>query len=483
MRNTCIGVGVVSFLVVASGCGGGGGGGGGFSGGTPAITSVNGSTSPTTPVNVAIEVDGTNFGPSPGSVKFVQGATTLTVVPAASAWSNTSIIVDVPTGLAAPGSASVSVLTSTGATSNAVNVNLVVAPSFSPSNQTWVTSTALPAALRGHQAVSVLSSSSTAAYVYVIGGNNGTANQSTVSLATVTNAGAVSAWSAAASLPAARAFAAVAEADPTNASVANGTAYIYAIGGQAAAADAPGGTNTVFVGTVTLATGAVSWATNSTTLPETRLGAKAVVSNGFLYVTGGLGANGNPIAFAASAPINANGTVGNFTEAASAYLLGGGIAFHETFAFGGFLYVVGGDLTASMNPYAATLPSGATTQFATIRQGVIGTWSATSGQPSKARSKFALLFSFGQLAILEGLYNGGVGSSEGQISSVTATGDLSSFNGLNGSNSPGLNTFNLAAVSTPLVTTGAPTKPVWLLIGGDNPAAPGTPVSTVKQGP
>ncbi len=476
-----IGLGVL--LVASTGCGGGGGGGGGFVGGTPAITSVNGSTAPATPVNVSLEVDGTNFGAAPGSVKFVQGATTLSVVPAASAWSNTSIIATVPTGLAAPGSATVTVVTSGGASSNAVAVNLVVAPSFSPSNQTWVVSTALPAALRGHQAVSVLSSTSTAAYVYVIGGNNGTTNQSAVSLATVTNTGALSAWSAAASLPAARAFAAVAEADPTNAPVPAGTAYIYAIGGQATAADTPGGTNTIFVGTVTLATGAVSWATSSTTLPETRLGAKAVVYNGFLYVTGGLGTSGNPISFAASAPINTNGTVGNFTEASSAYLLGGGIAFHETFAFGGFLYVVGGDLAASMNPYAATLPTGATTQFATARQGVIGTWTATAGSPNKARSKFALLFSFGQLAIYEGLYQGSVGSSEGEVSSVASTGNLSSFNGLNGSNTPGLNTFNLAAVSTPLVTTGAPTKPVWLLIGGDNPAAPGTPVSTVKQGP
>lgn len=469
---------------LAAGCGGGGHSGGFFIPTTPTITSINGSTNPSTPTNVTMEVNGTGFGTVPGTVRFVQGGTTVNVTPTTSgAWTNTSILVLVPATLTAPGTATVTVITAAG-TSNPATINLVVAPNFSPSNQVWTNAPALPQATRAEGAVSVLASSTQTAYVYVIGGNNGVANVTTVLVATVTSAGAVSAWTATNPLPAARAFPAVAEADPTVAPVATGTAYLYVIGGQQTASDAPGGTNTVYVGTVTLSTGAVTWAANPTALPETRLAAQAVVANGFIYVTGGLSATGTPITAVASAPINANGTLGAFTETGNGILPASGTAFHQSFAFGGFLYDVGGDSAATQTPFVNGAPTtGTATFYAPIRDGVVGTWAATAGQPNKSRSKFAVVQSFGQLAIYEGLYNGNAGSSEGEVSSVAANGNLNSFNGLTGANAPGLNTYNLAGVTTPLVTSGTTTKPIWLLIGGDIPATPGSPVATVKQGP
>ena len=64
--------------------------------GIPRISNINSAGDPKSPVGVAIEVNGKNFGFNPGEVRFEQGANVANVVPDAAGWSGTSIVVIVP---------------------------------------------------------------------------------------------------------------------------------------------------------------------------------------------------------------------------------------------------------------------------------------------------------------------------------------------------------------------------------------------------
>ncbi len=477
------GLGVAALV---SGCGGGSDNNGFVAGPVPVITSVNGSTSPSSPPGGAIELTGTNFGTTPGTVRFTQnGVNTDVVSPVASGsgagvasgtWTDTSILVTVPATLAAPGSASVAVLSATGGISSSVPITIVTTPSFTPSNVTWTTTQPLPAPLRAHSAVSLVNGTPTTARVYVIGGNNGTANVSSVISAPMDqNAAIVGSFINTSPLPAPRAFAATAVATASNAPVPIGTDFIYVIGGQQTATDAPGGTSTVFVGAVNPATGEVTW-TSTSALPEVRVGASAAVSNGWLYVTGGLDPSGNTIGRTASAPIQTNGTLGTFTSSTST--LPTPVAFHRSFAFGGFLYVIGGDTGPQTNPFTVTATSAtANTWFAPIRQGTVGTWQSTGGL-IKPREKFVLFDAFGQVLVYEGAY--GATNFEGERSTIGSDGQLSSFNGQTGSTTPNLNVFNAAGARSPVLTSQG--NPSFLIVGGDRVTAPGTLSSTIVRG-
>src|SRR5258708_22341440 len=64
----------------------------------PSISNINNSTTPTSPVNLAIGINGSGFQATPGQVIFTQGSISATVTPAAGGWSNTSIVAGVPRG-------------------------------------------------------------------------------------------------------------------------------------------------------------------------------------------------------------------------------------------------------------------------------------------------------------------------------------------------------------------------------------------------
>ena len=100
----------------------------------PQIQNVNSSTTPTSPVNLPIEINGSGFQSAPGKVVFTQGSVSATVVPNAGGWSDTGIVAVVPTSnFTLPGTVTVTVVTS-GGTSNAVNLDLIQTLNFSPSN-------------------------------------------------------------------------------------------------------------------------------------------------------------------------------------------------------------------------------------------------------------------------------------------------------------------------------------------------------------
>src|SRR5215469_14683496 len=107
----------------------------------PQIQNINSSTTPTSPVSLPIEINGSNFQAAPGKVTFTQGNISVDVVPTAPTWSDTGIVATVPTGngttsSTVPGTVNVTVGTS-GGTSNVVTINLVGTFAFKPSAMGW----------------------------------------------------------------------------------------------------------------------------------------------------------------------------------------------------------------------------------------------------------------------------------------------------------------------------------------------------------
>ena len=456
-------IGIVSvLLIVCAGCST-------SSDPPPSISNLNSSTTPSSPVGLAIEINGNDFLSAPGQVVFTQGNIAATVTPSASGWSNNSIIAVVPSGngttaFTVPGNVTVTVKTA-GGTSNGMTLALVQNVTFDVNNVTWTTTTSLPAALTGLRAVAV-PSSSTSAFVVVTGGFNGTSNTTTVLSNTLAVDGTVGAsWTSISTnpLPASRAHHGMVVAHPGNSLAPIGSAFIYVIGGQANSTDTPGGTNTVYMASVNLNTGAVgSWTTLSSTLPQPLLGPAVALYNGHVYVAGGLTTNGVPSAAVYSAPVNADGTLGSWTTSANPYPVA--VAFATAFGFGGNLYVLNGDPNSSNDPNAQGVSGIKQVNFAAAHNGVVGTWTSTQ-QTIKARKKQITWLSFGQVIDAEGIYDGSPGSMELERSSINADATLASFNGITSSvNQINANVYNAAAIVSPLQSASG--NPRFLLLGG-----------------
>jgi len=443
--------------------------GGGTKEPVPQIQNINSSTTPTSPVNLPIEINGTGFQSAPGKVVFTQGNISATVVPDSGGWSDTGIVAVVPgnANFTLPGTVSVTVATS-GGKSNAVSLNLIQTLSFSPSNLVWTTTMPLPKALTGLRAIAVPGSTSSTAFAIVSGGYDGTANSNVTYSINLNPDGTVgsttnTSWMTivANPLPETRAHHAMAEADPTNSLVATGARFAYVIGGQKQSADGPGGTDTVFMASVDPTAGTVgTWTALASTLPQQLLGVSAAVYNGYLYVAGGLTTGALPSSAVYSALINADGTLGSWTTATNA--LPTATAFGSMFAFGGKLYFINGDPNNSTTPNDQDAGTN-NVYFATAVRGAVGKWTL-SNPTSKARNKGILFAAFGQVIDGEGIYSGNPGSSEFERSTVNSDGSLSSWNGLTGSNIPNANVYNAAAFVSPLIS---PTQtPRFLLLGG-----------------
>ena len=171
---------LVSAAVFFAACGGSSGsstGGGTTPPPMPAIQNINNATTPSSPINVPIQINGSGFQSAPGTVVFSQSSSgiTATVTPSAAGWTNSGIVVKVPDGdgsnnFTVPGSVAVKVTTSAGSSSE-VTLNLAQTLSFNANNLTWATTTPLPTALGGLGAVAV-PVSDTSAFVVVAGGYN-----------------------------------------------------------------------------------------------------------------------------------------------------------------------------------------------------------------------------------------------------------------------------------------------------------------------
>jgi hypothetical protein len=64
----------------------------------PSIQNLNSSTTPSGPIALPIEINGSGFQSAPGKVVFTQGNISATVVPSTGGWSDTGIVAIVPSG-------------------------------------------------------------------------------------------------------------------------------------------------------------------------------------------------------------------------------------------------------------------------------------------------------------------------------------------------------------------------------------------------
>jgi hypothetical protein len=450
---------------------------GGSSGNTapppiPSILNINNSTDPSSPINLPIEVNGSGFQGSPGSVVFTQASSGITanVTPNAGGWSNSGIAVNVPAGdgtnsFTVPGTVTVAVKT-TGGTSNTKSLTLVQTLTFDVNNVTWATTSALPTPLTGLRAAAVPIDNLNA-FVVVTGGYDGTTgNTSTVLCNTLNADGTVGPdWATIPTnpLPENIAHHAMVEADSGKSLVDTGSHYIYVIGGQIDSTATPGGTADVYMASVDSNSGAVgTWTKLSSSLPEPLVGPAAALFNGYVYVIGGLHPDGTPSADVYSAPVNEDGTLGTWTKSANPYPMG--VSFATAFGFAGRLYVLGGDTASSTDPNDQGSPGVNNTYFARALDGVVGTWTGTS-TTIKKRKKQITWTAFGQVIDAEGVYEGLPGSLELERSQINPDSTLASFNGITASvNQIGANVYNAAAIVSPLQS---PTStPRFILIGG-----------------
>jgi len=436
----------------------------------PSILNINSSTTPSSPVNLPIEINGSGFQSAPGKVVFTQGSLTASVVPNSSGWSDTGLVVTVPAGngtsnFTLPGTVKVTVVTS-GGTSNVVTLNLIPMLTFNVNNVTWSTTTALPVAASGIQAVAVPGATSNSAYVVVTGGYDGTSNQTSVYSNTLNSNGTVGpSWTSitANQLPVTVAHQGMAEADPTNSLVSVNSRFIYVIGGQHSSTDAPGGTASVYRASVDPNTGIVgAWTQLSSNLPVSLVGPAVAVFNGQIYVVGGLLANGTPSPNVYSAAINSDGSLGAWAKQASPYPTP--VSFATAFGFGGKLYVIDGDPGSSTNPNQQGTAGTNAVNFASASRGTVGAWTATA-TTIKQRMKQITWTAFGQVIAAEGIYQGLPGSLELERTLVQPDSTLASWNGItSNTNQIGANVYNAAAFVSPLLSSTKTTR--FLLLGG-----------------
>jgi hypothetical protein len=452
----------------------------------PAILNINTSTTPSSPLSLPIEINGSGFQSAPGKVVFTQNSLTATVVPSSSGWTDTGLVVTVPSGngttnFTVPGTVSVTVVTS-GGTSNAVTLNLIQMLTFNVNNVTWAQTTPLPATLSGLRAVVVPGANSTSAFVVVTGGYDGTSNQTHVFSNDLNSDGTVGAsWTSitTTSLPITIAHHGMAEADPTNSLVSANSRFIYVIGGQQNATDAPGGLTSVYQASVDPTTGVVgNWTqlTNST-LPENLVGPAVTIFNGQIYVVGGLHTDGTPSPDVFSAPVNSDGSLGTWTKQTNGYPVA--VSFATAFGFGGKLYVIDGDPSNSTDPNAQGSVGSKAVNFASATRGTVGTWTTTA-TTIKSREKQITWTAFGQVIAAEGVYSGSPGSLELERTVVNSDSTLASWNGITASsNQINANVYNAAAFVSPLLSS--TDTPRFLLLGGQafTTTLPGAVSSTV----
>lgn len=464
-----------------AGCGGGGGG---AKPPVPMIQNINSSTSPSSPVNLPIEINGTGFQSAPGSVLFTQGSTTATVTPSAGGWSDTGIVAVVPTGggttqFTVPGTVAVSVKTS-GGTSNSVNLNLVSSVKVAVNNVTWATTTPLPKAMSGLRAVAVPGATSSTAFIVVAGGYDGTSDSTQVLSNTLNSDGTVSAsWTTIATnpLPSSRAHFGMAEADDGNSLVPVGSRFVYVIGGQQNATDLPGGTNTVFMASVNSTTGAVgTWTQLASNLPASLVGPAVTLFNGHVYVVGGLTTSGTPSGAVYSAAVNSDGTLGSWSTSANPYPTP--VSFATMFGFAGNIYVLDGDIMGSTDPNEQKIDGFTTVEFAPAHFGVVGAWTSTS-PTVKDREKHNTWLAFAQIIDVEGIYNGNPGSLELEQTTVNPDSTLAAWTGItSAAQQINANVYNAAAIVSPLLSSTG--QPRFLLLGGAaySLTTPGLPLSS-----
>lgn len=449
---------------------------GAFTAVAPQLDFVNAATKPAGNLGSTVILEGDAFGDVQGSgtVEFSNGAGGTVVAPITAPldWTNTFIVTTVPSGAQ---SGPVFVTTATGE-SNSLDFIVTQNAAFSPSTIFWTETTSLPEPLSGLSALYVPiddDAGTTVQRAYVIGGTrlDGTLSGQ-IHHARIQAGGGLDPWVSATSLTEPRAFSASVAATPFNSKVP-GSGRIFTLGGIG-----ENGEPSSTVSSMELdVDGNLAAPVEATPLPAPLHSAGALVFRSHVYVTGGMTAGGLPVTSVYRSAIDTLGALGEWETLQS---LPAPRGYHGFQAFGGYLYVVGGD-TGSVPPQegmdAADQSRLDEVLYVRInlRNGdLLDGWTSNPSKLGKARSKHAALVAGGNMFVSSGLYSAAkTGSSENTYAQINSDGSVSSFGGATGSNtllSVGAgNLFNLAAFS---YVDGAGVAHVMIL-GGDDVNDPG----------
>lgn len=209
-------------------------------------------------------------------------------------------------------------------------------------------------------------------YLYVFGGNTGSACTTTVQYAQISSYG-LGSWSTTMQLPNA--------IEATAAAVYSGTVYV--LGGDNCSGTATSAVESANIGSTSPAIGA--W-TTQTSLPTARTGLSSVVNGNYIYALGGYDGT-NYLTDVYYASLNSAGTIGTWTATTS---FGTGRDFFGAQALANYLYIAGGNDGLDLGDV----------QYAPINSnGTIGTWATASNTFLTARAGFGFTAYDGTLYI------------------------------------------------------------------------------------
>ena len=199
-------------------------------------------------------------------------------------------------------------------------------------------------------------------YLYVIAGYNGTSYFNDVQYAPINANGTIGTWiTSSSSFTTARQY-------PAATAVYGG--YFYVIGGDSGATYY----NDIQYAAINNGGSGMSNAwTATSSFTTARYGQATVAYNGYIYVLGGETAVNTPVNDVQYATINTNGTVGTWTATSS---FTGVRDYFGSFAYNGYLYIVGGLDDAGGNTLVSK-----DVQYAPINAttGAVGTWTTAAG--------------------------------------------------------------------------------------------------------
>jgi N-acetylneuraminic acid mutarotase len=186
--------------------------------------------------------------------------------------------------------------------------------------------------------------------------------------------------------------------------------YLYVSGGQQAASTF---TNTVEYAPLNADGSIGTWTASANTVTTARYGHVSAAYNGKLYVVGGGSATNVALGDVKYATINANGTIGAFTDTTAT------TANRDTdgFIYGGRLYITGG-LNGTV--YSSTV------RYATINaDGTLGTWTTSYSEFTGPRSRHATAAMNGYIYIFGGAT--GLIYSDLQYAPINADGSIGTW--------------------------------------------------------
>jgi len=199
-------------------------------------------------------------------------------------------------------------------------------------------------------------------YVYVIGGNNGSALQSTVYYAKLNADGSIGAWST-------NTNALPQGLDEFTSVVVNG--FVYTMGGcNTWNCGAPDQTSAVYYAKLNADGSTSTWTTSARPLPLALMDATSVTSNGYVYVIGGTNSSGTALSTVYYSKLNADGSNGPWNTNASSLPAARFLA--TSVLANGYVYVLGGPgLTTVYYASTARIQLGANLDLVGLQGGTL----------------------------------------------------------------------------------------------------------------